>query len=157
MNSSPSCRCLCTPALIYFQFLLMLLIWTNWEQVSKLKHKVWGLTQREKHINCLRIQYESRWRDGVRHTMTISVHWMISVIVMDEELSFLFWRFDVRSKLNEWNLVWVHYLCWILLNNYAQCVDIAVKYFANVNIGEQYCWILGSLIHYSLYISIYSS
>lgn len=35
----------------------------------------------------------------------------------------------------------VHYLWYVefSLNNYAQCVDIAVTYFANVNIGEQYC------------------
>lgn len=26
-----------------------------------------------------------------------------------------------------------------LMTNYAQCVDIAVNYFANVIIGEQYC------------------
>lgn len=43
------------------------------QQVRKLKHKVWGLTWREKTStdSCLRIQYESRWRDGVRHVMKV--------------------------------------------------------------------------------------
>lgn len=129
----------------YFGFLLMLLIYTNREQVRKLKHKVWGLTQRENTStdSCLRIQYESRWRDGVRHKMKISVHWKMFSYRHGWGTLILGWWFNVRSKLNEWNLLRVHYLCWILLNNYAQCVDIAVKYFANVNIGELYCWNLG--------------
>lgn len=143
MKSSPSQYCLYIPALVYFPFFsLVLLICTNREQVRKLKHKVWGLTQRENTstVSCLRIQYESRWRDGVRHERKISLHSQLSSWMRNFNFG---WLFDVRSKPSDWNLAGVHYLCWILLNNYAQCVDIAVKYFAKREYWWTILWNLG--------------
>lgn len=73
---------------------------------------------------------------------------------MDEELRFFVADRKIRTERVEPR--GVHYLFGLLLNNYAQCVDIAVKYFANVNIGEQHCGNFGSLTHCSLYMSINS-
>ena len=63
-------------------------------QFEKLKHKVWGLTRRENTwtVSCLRIQFESRWRDGVRHMMKIWVLLQISSWMRNFNFG---WRFDV--------------------------------------------------------------
>lgn len=53
--------------------------------------------------------------------------------------------------LTDWDIVGVHYLRSVVLGNYASCVDIAVTYFAKVNVGE-HCGIICFLKRCNLYI-----
>lgn len=142
-------------------FLLKLLICTNRHWGRKLKHKVWGLSRRLKikgHRLILASGFNAS-RDGeTAASATCRGRCCACGMSTSPMGDFDSGRCTWREISSEWlePCAGSSFMLTFYQINYAQCVDIAVTYFANVNVSEQYCWILGSLTHGNLYISICS-